>query len=147
MAQRLFAAGVNQLDSIQRVRISEDDVNGPQTDYLTDIGVTNELAVMTPYAVTFRAFSPEIAQTLAGFASSPDGFIVTGINVQPASATGMEVASFAMRQYGGGPEGGALQPLPTPGAVPARGGPQTALQEQLLRATIEVEIVKLLPKK
>ena len=99
ISEVLFAAGVNQLDSIQRVRISEDDVNGPQTDYLTDIGVTNELAVMTPYAVTFRAFSPEIAQTLAGFASSPDGFIVTGINVQPASATGMEVASFAMRQY------------------------------------------------
>lgn len=146
ISEILFAARVNQLDSIQRVRISEDDVNGPQTDYLTDIGVTNELAVMTPYAVTFRAFSPEIAQTLAGFASSPDGFIVTGINVQPASATGMEVVSFA-RQYGGGPEGGALQPPPVPAAVSARGGMQTVLQEQLLRATIEVEIVKLLPKK
>ena len=36
ISEILFAAGVNQLDGIQRVRVSDDDVNGPQTDYLTD---------------------------------------------------------------------------------------------------------------
>ena len=86
ISEILFAAGVNQLDGIQRVRVSDDDVNGPQTDYLDDIAVTNDLAVLTPYHVTFRAFSPEIAQVLAGFASSPHGFIVKSINVQPAGA-------------------------------------------------------------
>jgi hypothetical protein len=38
-------------------------------------------------------------------------------------------------------------PTPMPGAMPGKGGLQTVLQEQLLRATIEIEIVKLLPKK
>ena len=139
ISEILFAAGVNQLDGIQRARVSEDDVNGPPTDYLADNSVTNELAVMTPYAVTFRAFSPEIAQTLAGFASSPHGFIVESINVQPAGAALM----------GGGPGmgmGAPPPPTPMPGAMPGKGGLQTVLQEQLLRVTIEVEIVKLLLK-
>jgi hypothetical protein len=142
ISEILFAARVNQLDGIQRMRVSDDDVSGPQTDYLTENAVTNDLAVLTPYAVTFRAFSPEIAQTLAGFASSPDGFVVTSINVQPAGAAGMEVApGMGM----GVPPQYAPTPMPT--AMPARGGLQTVLQEQLLRATIEVEIVKLLPRK
>ncbi|MGD0251204.1 MAG: hypothetical protein ABSC01_00730 [Verrucomicrobiota bacterium] len=140
ISEILFAARVNQLDGIQRVRVSDDDVSGPQTDYLADNSVTTELAVLTPYTVTFRAFSPEIAQTLAGFASSPHGFIVESINVQPAGAALM----------GGGPGmgmGAPPPPTPMPGAMPGKGGLQTVLQEQLLRATIEIEIVKLLPKK
>jgi len=139
IAQILFAARVNQLDGIQRARASDDDASGPQTDYLADSSVTNALTVVTPYAVTFRAFSPEIAQVLAGFASSPHGFVVKSINVQPAG----------MVQAGGGSDMGMGAPPPTmpaSGFTPGRSGPQTVLQEQLLRATIEVEIVKLLPK-
>jgi hypothetical protein len=133
ISEILFAARVNALDGIQRARVSDDDANGPAADYLIDNSVTNELAIMTPYAVTFRAFSPEIAQTLAGFASSPHGFIVKSINVQPAEA----VAS---------PEMGMQPPaVPAPGVTPGKGGLQTVLQEQLLRTTIEVEILKLLP--
>jgi hypothetical protein len=132
ISEILFAARVNQLDGIQRLRVSDDDANGPQTDYLNDAPVTTDLAVMTPYTITFRAFSPEIAQTLAGFASSPNGFVVKSINIQPAGA---EAPS------------GAGAPPPAPGAMPGKGGLQTVLQEQLLRATLEVEIVKLLPKK
>jgi hypothetical protein len=147
ISEILFAARVNQLDGIQRMRVSEDDASGPQTDYLADNAVTNDLAVLTPYTVTFRAFSPEIAQTLAGFASSPDGFVVTSINVQPAGAAGMEVGpGMGMGAFGGGEFRGG-PPTPIPVAMPAKGGLQTVLQEQLLRATVEVEIVKLLPKK
>ena len=139
ISEVLFAARVNQLDGVQRLRVSDDDASGPQTDYLTDTAVTNDLAVLTPYALTFRAFSPEIAQTLAGFASSPDGFVVTSINVQPAGAAVMMGAPGTPPPYA---------PTPMPAAMPAsKGGLQTVLQEQLLRATIEVEIVKLLPKK
>jgi len=135
ISEILFAARVNQLDGIQRVRVSDDDVSGPQTDYLADDSVTNELAVLTPYTVTFRAFSPEIAQTLAGFASSLDGFVVKSINVQPAGAAPMEASP------------GTPPPTSVPMTMPGKGGLQTVLQEQLLRATVEVEIVKLLPKK
>ena len=142
ISEILFAARVNQLDGIQRVRVSDDDVSGPQTDYLVDSSVTNGLAVLTPYTITFRAFSPEIAQMLAGFASSPHGFIVKNINVQPAGAAQMEAA--AGMGMGAPPP---FAPTPMPGAMPGRGGLQTVLQQQLLQATIEVEIVKLLPKK
>jgi len=137
ISEILFAAGVNQLDGIQRARVSEDDVNGPPTDYLADNSVTNELAVMTPYTVTFRAFSHETAQVLAGFGSSPHGFIVKSIKVQPAGAGPTEPS----------PGMGGTPPLaPAPGAMPGMGGLQTVLQEQLLRVTIEVELVKLLSK-
>jgi hypothetical protein len=138
ISEILFAARVNQLDGIQRARVSDDDANGPSTDYLSDNSVTNELAVITPYTVTFRAFSHEIAQVLAGFASSPHGFVVKKINVQPAGAA----------PTGPSPEMGGIPPplAPTPGAMPGKGGLQTVLQEQLLRVTIEVELVKLLSK-
>jgi len=134
VSEVLFAAGVNELDGIERAR------------------VTNELAVMTPYTVTFRSFSPEIAQVLAGFASSPHGFVVKSINVQPAGAAGMEQAPNMMGGPYGGPFGGGgaynIPPPPTPPtAMPSKGGLQTVLQEQLLSVKLEVEIVKLLPKK
>jgi hypothetical protein len=137
ISEILFAARVNSLDGIQRVRVSDDDANGPQADYFDNHSVTNNLAVLTPYQVTFRSFSPEIAQVLAGFASSPHGFIVKSINVQLAGA------AAAMSPETAGP-----MPYPPPSpAAPGRGGLQTMLNEQLLRVTLVVEVVKLLPKK
>jgi hypothetical protein len=134
IAEVLFAARVNALDGIQRVRISDDDAVGPQADYFDDHSTTNNLAIMTPYQITFRSFSPEIGVVLAGFASSPHGFVVKGINVQLAGAT-MSPNTMA--------------PAPPPGAplAPGRGGLQAVLNEQLLRVTLVVEVVKLLPKK
>ena len=151
VSEVLFAAGVNELDGIERARVSDDDLNGPATDYLGDSSVTNESAVMTPYTVTFRSFSPEVAQVLAGFASSPHGFVVKSINVQPAGAAGMEQPASMMGPFGGpfGGGGGGFMPPPPPPptAMPSKGGLQTVLQEQLLAVKIDVEIVKLLPKK
>ncbi len=136
IAEILYAARVNALDGIQRVRISDDDAAGPQADYLDDHSVTNNLAVLTPYQITFRSFSPEIGVVLGGFASSPHGFIVKGINVQLAGAA----ATMSPN---------TMAPAPPPGAPlpPGRGGLQAVLNEQLLRVTLVVEIVKLSPKK
>ncbi len=139
IAEVLFAARVNAMDGVQRLRISEDDTAGPQSDYVDDPATTNELAVLVPYVVTFRSFGPELAKVLGGFASSPHGFIVKGINVQPAGA-----AAGGYLQPGGLPPPEGMPPgaMPRPG----KGGLPTVLKEQLLRITIEVEIVKLLPK-
>jgi hypothetical protein len=134
ISEILFAARINSLDSVQRVRVSDDDAAGPQADYLDDHPAVDEMAVVTPYAITFRAFSAEIAQVLAGFASSPHGFIVKGINVAPA---GSAAAS-------GSQETSAPSPAMP---VPAKGGLPTVLNEQLLRVTLEIEIVKPQPKK
>ena len=144
ISEILFAARINSLDGIQRVRVSDDDTAGPQSDYLSEISVTNNLAVLTPYAVTFRSFSPELAAVLAGFASSPHGLIVKAVNIAPAGATQAAAQMIApgMPPYG---YPGLVAPAPTPSSAP-RGGLPTVLKEQLLRVTLEVVIVKPLPK-
>lgn len=84
----LFKAKINSLDDVRRERVSADDssTGAPQTDYLPEHTVTNELVTLTPYEVVFRCFSSELASVLAGFASSPNGFIVKSVNVEPAPA-------------------------------------------------------------
>jgi hypothetical protein len=138
----LFAARVNALDGIQRVRVSDDDIAGPQTDYLNDACVTNSLAVLTPYAVTFRSFSPELASVLTGFAASSYGLIVKAVNIAPAGAATQTAGAPSPYYQQGGP-GAPPAPL---AAGTGRGGLPTVLQEQLLRITLEVVIVKPLPK-
>jgi len=82
----LFQAKINSLESLRRERVSEDDLKGPQNDYLPEKSVTNDLAVLSPYEVVFHCFSSELAAVLAGFASSPYGLQVCSINVEPAPA-------------------------------------------------------------
>jgi hypothetical protein len=146
----LFAAKINSLDNLRRARISDDDVSGPQSDYLSELPATNNLAIFVPYEITFRCFSQDLAEVLSSFASSPDGFILKGINVQPAQAQTAEMPAAAApsmighRPYMPPP----YAPSPVPQSAPlGRGGLQTVLNEQLLSVTMEVELVKLLPKK
>ncbi|HEV2437939.1 MAG TPA: Amuc_1100 family pilus-like protein [Verrucomicrobiae bacterium] len=154
LCEILFAAKINSLDGVRRVPASPDDASGPQADYLNEPAVTNDLAVFMPYQVTFRCFSQDLANVLSGYASSPHGFIVKGINVQPASgvATTSPSGPQAMGGLGqppfgyGGPQPGYAPP-PAPAAPTGKGGLQTVLNEQLLSITLEVEIVKLLPAK
>jgi len=103
----LNEAKVNSLDSVRRERVSEDDKSGPATDYLDLASVTNDLAVSTPYEVTFRCFTPELASVLAGFANSPYGLIVKAVNIEPA---GVVVATDSMETPA--PSGPILMPLP-----------------------------------
>jgi hypothetical protein len=81
----LFQAKINSLDSLRRESVSTDDASSPQaqTDYTARHSITNELAVLAPYDITFRCFSSELAAVMAGFASSPYGLIVKTINVEP----------------------------------------------------------------
>lgn len=80
----LNEAKVNSLEGIRRERVpgSPDDLAGTPTDYLDQASTTNELAIVTPYEVTFRCFTPELANVLAGFAKSPHGLIVKAINTE-----------------------------------------------------------------
>jgi hypothetical protein len=144
ISEIFFAARVNALDAIERVRISDDDAAGsaPQADYLNEMSVTNDLAVLTPYAVTFRCFSPELAVVLAGFANSPHGFIVKSINVAPAGAVSQSSPPAMPQRF---PVG--VPPfMPGASAGADRGGLPTVLDEQLLRFRLEVVIVKPLPE-
>jgi hypothetical protein len=89
----LIHAKVNALDYLRRERVSADDAAGNQTDYLTVPSITNELAVLSPYEVTFKCFSPELAGVLGGFAASPYGFIIKNIAVEPAVSLATEMTT------------------------------------------------------
>jgi len=137
----LFAAKINSVDNLRRVRVSGDDAGGPQSDYFDASSSSNHLAIFTPYEITFRCFSHDLAQVLSNFASSPNGFIAKGINVQPAAA--ITAASAAP----GNPYAQTIRNQPAPPAEPvSNGGLRTVLNEQLLAVTMDIEIVKLLPK-
>ena len=85
----LFRAKINRLTGIRREPVSAYD-KGSQSDYLNYPAVTNDLAVLAPYEVTFESFSGELADVLAGFANQPYGFIVKAVNVEPGQATSTE---------------------------------------------------------
>lgn len=124
----LFAAKINGIDGIQREFVSENDNTGPQADYLTEKSRTvGDLLVITPYAVTFRCFSGDLANVLSQLASSDHCFVVTGINVMPAAGIATS----------GGPN-------PPPVVQRSQNGHlQTVLDEQLLRVSLGIEVVKL----
>ena len=162
----LFAAKINTLYNLRRVRASADDANGPQSDYLEYTPTTNDLAILTPYEVTFYGFSGEIASVLAGFANQPHGFIVTTMNVEPATAAfnPNEPGAAGMPGYGAPPGyGGGMpygapatpygvpSPYGTPGATAptptTRGGVPIVLDEKQLKITMGISVIKLLPKK
>ena len=150
----LFKAKINMLYNLRRPRVSDDDLKGPQSDYLETTATTNDLAVLMPYEVTFYGFSGELAAVLSRFAGNPHGFIVVTLNVEPgtpgsntsldAAATGMmsESAMMAAR-YG-------AQPPPTAAPVAlgvGKGGLPVVLDERQLKITMGVIVVKLLPQK
>jgi hypothetical protein len=108
----LFQAKVNALDGLRRERVSEDDQRGPLSDYIPEKSVTNELAVLTPYELSFRCFSSELAAVLAGFASSQGGFIVKTINVEPAAVTAVSDQAAAAPVAAYAPPPPAYNPPP-----------------------------------
>ncbi len=168
----LFRARINSLEGMRRGRVSNDDsqANVSVTDYLERKPETNDLAILTPYEVTFRSFSSELGAVLAGLANSPHCLIVRTINVEPAPAAAestdvLQPMAYPMYQStlpGGGKDAGAerrlfemryglRRPAPPPVAAPpptsatpaGRGGLPTVLNEGLLKVTLMIEIVKL----
>jgi hypothetical protein len=79
----LFRARITALDSIQRVPVSDDDQGA--SDYLIGANsLTNQLGVLTPYKITFRGYSEQIADVLEGFARSRHCWIVKDVDVRPS---------------------------------------------------------------
>ncbi len=150
LAEVLFTARINAIDSIQRVRVSDDDTGGPQLDYIDQLSLTNALSVITPYVVSIRCFTPELSRVLSGFATSSSPFIIKSVNVQRAdvATTVANVGQDNTTPPGWMPRGvpGGGMPVAPVQPVASKGGLPTVLKEQLLRITIEVDLVKLLPK-
>jgi hypothetical protein len=156
----LFQAKINALEALRRERIAPEDTAGSATDYIGEKSTTNELAVLSPYELTFRCFSPELASVLSNFASSEHGFVVKTINVEAEGAssgatTDGNPISPNMQFPEGVPPGPGRGPYipgrfpPTTATTPApaaasRGLP-IVLDEKKLRVTISLVVVKVLP--
>ena len=145
-------------------RISCANTNGFACTGLPESSITNDLAVLTPYEVTFQCFSPELASVLAGFGSAPHGFIVKAVNVAPSGAeaaaqpyTGYPTVDLVRPEnermirpnYAGNNPyqtypGTYQQPQPQPQPV-MRGGLQTLLDEKQIKVTMVINVVRLLP--
>ncbi len=109
----LFASKINSLDNLRRERVSPDDSSGPQSDFLVERSATNDLAIQSPYEISFRCFSPELASVLAGFASSSNAILVKSLNVELAPAVVEPVAPpVPLPAYNPG--------VPTPAPQPRR---------------------------
>ncbi len=171
----LNLAKINALDGIRRARVSSDDNAGPPADYLDLKSTTNELAVITPYEVTFRSFTPELALVLSGLAASPYGLLVKSINVEPApastvaettitpvfystpstpTASPVDPAQAFRSRYGlTGKDRYGPGPTPAPAAPAAVAAPvarptiQTLVKERQLKVIMLIHVVKLLPPK
>lgn len=159
LCDALFMAKI-QLDGIQREIVSSNQDNNA-SDYISRKTVSTPLADLTPYQVVFRGFSADLAQVLTALATSPHGFVVQSINVEPAET---------MEAMAGGPFTGQQQPgtafpppsppgqnfrdqfrrppgaaFPPPGATapaPVPSGPVDFLREKKLRVTMLVQVVK-----
>jgi hypothetical protein len=165
ICQVLFAAKINNLDSLRRERVSVDDQSGLVTDYLVASSTTNEFAVLTPYELSFRCFSSELAAVLEGFASSKHAMVVKDINVEPTTgpivgdantgAAGAEAVPPGMGGVPGMPGMPGMRGYYPPGEAAApkpaqtitKGGMPVALDERPLRITLSLNVIKLLPSK
>ncbi|HEX3720197.1 MAG TPA: Amuc_1100 family pilus-like protein [Verrucomicrobiae bacterium] len=163
----VFGAKINYFQEIQRPPACSDDNNG--NDVLSAASISNTWGSVTPYKVTFRCFSQEIANVLAGFADSSNCFIVKYVNVTQSKEALPQLAALAPAQVqqpiyfqrpqynpngGSGRYGprGMREPYvqrsqaPILMAAPAAPTPpQTILQETPLFVTIVVDAVKLKP--
>jgi hypothetical protein len=152
----LFTAKIN-LDSIQREVISSNQ-DSNLSDYLTQKTVSTPLADITPYRVTFRCFSADLAQVLSALATSQYGFSVQSINVEsaaaeetPGGAFGAPAAVQPVPQYNPNLPGGGRYPVlngrpgvPAPGVAPAAAAPRTVnvLYEKPFRVSLMIELIK-----
>jgi hypothetical protein len=164
----LYEAKINALEGLRRVPVSADDQVGT-TDYLSTTIVTNDIAIVTPYEVSFRSFSGEIGAVLDGILRSTNCLIVKTLTVEPSkvpigganpntpvafnpvyapqpAAAAKDLAS----RYGGPAEGFAPRPsAPAPAPIAGRPvqvlGPTLFLSEKPLHVTLLIDVVKLKP--
>src|ERR1043166_8016929 len=175
MCDVLFAAKINALEGIRRLPLAPKyDVLTVGQDFLQGVpAIYNGTYRLTPYEITFRGFSSEVAEALRGFTSPTNSFIVKMINVErsnynppppptpaPASASsrgGPVMPQAATRprlsveeeRYGAGYANSSSKPsnpyAPRVAVIATQtnAGPVTLLAEKPLRVTMLVEVVKL----
>lgn len=100
----LFDAKVHSLDTLRRAPVLREEGGAP--DYLTKRGATNQWVIRTPYDLSFKAFSSELAEVIRGFAALDSCISIKTINIEPTTLP-----------PSGGPTGVPI-PVPAPGVLP-----------------------------
>ena len=114
----LYRAKINYLSGLQRVPVSADDTGAG--DFLAATTAANQWGMVTPYKITFRGFSAEIAAVMEGFARSSNCFIIQAIVVSQDTTVQSAVSQPPSEQPAAAY---APRPVnPNPGARPAKGG-------------------------
>jgi hypothetical protein len=161
----LYAAKINYLEELQRIPACQDDNSGE--DILFTSSISNQWGLVTPYKVSFRGFSTEVASVLMAFANSSNCFVVKYLTVRPSQAPLPVVTDDAgnpqpQPQYmqpeyappmddedGGGRRMRRRRPMPQqmmptqPAQPTGPSPPETILRELPLYVTIVVDVVKL----
>ncbi len=165
-----YKAKINFLEGIKRPSVGDEDMGPDIIQFQTN---STPWGTVSPYMVTFRAFSAEIANVLAGVATSSNCFIVKAVYVTPSKAPLPQLAEFepppapapvpiprrptppAYTEGGerrGPGKGGGIRPpqqfqpqptLPTPAETAAAAAPVTILRETPLFVTVYIDVVKL----
>lgn len=110
LSKVLFDSHVDPLVNIRRARVSRDDEESTTaTDYNFLKIETNALsgAVISPYELAFNCLSSDLALVLQGLMSSPHGFVVKVIHIEPAPEA-----------IGANPPPGGVTPVGQPSATP-----------------------------
>ncbi|MCD8533833.1 MAG: Amuc_1100 family pilus-like protein [Verrucomicrobia bacterium] len=82
LVQAVYNARVHSLESIKRVRVDETDENS--FGIMQNLGMTqDEFLLYTPYEISFKGFSSELASVLENLTNSEDVYIVKAMNVEP----------------------------------------------------------------
>ena len=97
----LFAAKVHSLDTLRRSPILKEE--GGTSDYLTKKSVTNTWVVRTPYDLSFKAFSGELASALKGLAALSNCIAIKTVNIEPTSLPRAAVPGAVMPMPGPSP--------------------------------------------
>lgn len=107
----LFGARIHSLDTLRRSPVLKEEGGG--SDYLTKKSITNRFGIIrTPYDFSFKSFSGELADVLAGFAALDQCVVIKTLNVEPTSLP-----------PSGGPMSTAIPMMaPVPGMAPGMPG-------------------------
>lgn len=100
LCEILFDAKVVALENLKRSTVATEDSGF--TDYMTNKPVTNDYSIATPYEVTFKGFSAELASVFEGILRSPLCLVVKSISVDQSDAAqqGDQFTSPMLNPYG-----------------------------------------------
>ena len=122
LVDAIYKARVHSLEEVKRVKVDETDSSS--FGIMSDISmVQDEYLLYTPYEISFKGFSSELANVLENLTNAKDVYLVKALNVEPTDlpvrpSENRKVrrpiirptSSMPNNQYGANPYGGSGNP-------------------------------------